>query len=87
MKITIKFLVQLKGCKKTFLKGQPPGTLAVKEFTVEQTKKKMESPMFIKWLLDEKDDFRDEVIEVDIEEVKNDKTPNKKKKRSCKKDR
>jgi len=76
MKTAIRFSVRIKGCKKTLLEGHPPGTIAVEDVEVKATKKEMESPRFAVWVLDKKDEFLNEIVEVDMEDVtqkKNDK--------------
>lgn len=69
MSRTFEFTLRVKDCKKKFAEGMGPGVLLTQEVTYK-TAPAEDTPSFIKTLLDQADDIRDNHIEVTIKEMK-----------------
>ena len=63
----VTFKIKIKNCPEIFIEGEEPGIFAVQTVDYKVTENEASSPMFIKELLDRKQQLLEDHVEVLIE--------------------
>lgn len=69
MEKTIRMKLKIKDCDKVFDEELGPGVIASQECTFNGKEKEFESPMFAMRIIEEKDKFMRQHVEVDMEAI------------------
>jgi len=70
MKMTFRMILKVKGATKKFNSDFEIGELATQEVEYDITEEQSKSAMFAVDLIEKADEFRDNLIEVEVVEVK-----------------
>lgn len=69
IKKTLRLKIRVRNCNIVFEEGMEPGVLGYKDFVFYMKQKEYESPIFIKTLLEYKNDLLNDLLVVDVENL------------------
>lgn len=63
----LKFKVKIKGCTETFIEGEDPGVISLKEYEIKVSDEEEQKWSFVNYVMRQKQEIIDEVIDVEVE--------------------